>query len=175
MNLKRRKNGFAIGFLFALGVMMSTSANAQMAKFEALYLYNISRYVEWPASFNAGNFVIGVVGNNPELIENLKAISGSKTIQGKKVIIKPVSSSSQGSNCHILFFSKGTESKLASYKSVAKNSLLISESNGGLKKGADLNFFIANEKLKFELSKGNIDAKQLNVSTSLVQLAAKVI
>lgn len=175
MKLKLRKNGFALGVLFALGVMMSTNANAQMAKFEALYLYNISRYVEWPASFNSSNFVIGVVGYNPDLIDNLKAIAGSKTIQGKKVIIKPISSVSQGSSCHILFFSKGSESKLASYKEASKNSLLITKANGSLKRGADLNFFVANDKLKFELSKGNIESKQMNISTSLVQLAAKVI
>lgn len=151
------------------------NVNAQIEKYEALYVYNISRYVEWSESFNSDAFVIGIVGNNPELKRSLEEVTKSKNIQGKKVTVKYVTSPSQGGGCNIVFVSKGSEGKINSYRSVSPNSLVISESKGGLYKGSDLNFFLDGEKLKFELSQANIDKKSLNVSGSLVKLAAKVI
>lgn len=175
--MKIKVNSF-IGLTLLLTILAlgsSTNVSAQMEKFEALYVYNISRYVEWPTNFNTDAFVIGIVGNNNDLIDNLENIAGSKSIQGKKVIIKNISSPTQGSACNIVFFSKGSEAKMASYKAVSTNSLFLSESKGALTKGSDLNFIIVGGKLKFELSKSNIADKPLNVSTSLVQLASNVI
>lgn len=161
--------------LFIGGFMLQANINNQMAKFEALYMYNISRYVEWPASFNSNIFVIGVVGNNTDLIESLEGVAGTKTIQGKKVVIKQITSPAQGKGCNIIFFSKGAESKMVSYRSATTSSLFISESNGALSRGSDVNFFIQGDKLKFELSKASIGKKSLNVSNSLLELASKVI
>lgn len=163
-----------VSIVVLMGLLFSFKSNAQMAKFEALYLYNICRYVEWPASSSSGEFVIGLVGNNAELEANLKAISKSKTIQGRPVVVKSINSPSQGSSCHIVFFSNSAEGQIASYMPVTRNALLASESDGAIEMGSDINFFLDGNKLKFDMSNTNLSKKNLRVSADLKQLAASV-
>lgn len=172
--LKTKKIFISALLLFVATFMLKANTN-EMAKLEALYVYNISRYVEWPASFNSNSFVIGIVGNNTELLESLKGIAASRTIQGKKIVLKQITAPSQGKECHILFFSEGFENRIGAYRTSTTSSLFISESNGALSRGSDLNFFVHGTKLKFELSKASIDKKSINISTSLLELASKVI
>ena len=41
-----------------LGVLVSFT-QAQNEKFKALFMYNFTKYVEWPTSLKSGNFVFG--------------------------------------------------------------------------------------------------------------------
>lgn len=162
---------------YILLVIISSSfytGNAQIAKFEALYIYNICRYIEWPPSFVSREFVIGVVGQNNELVEQLEGLAASRNIQNKKVKVKYISSDSEVNTCHIVFFTEGSEDKIASYMFRGKKALFMSESDNGLDNGSDINFFMSDSKLKFALSRTNVIKKDINVSGELEQLAAEV-
>lgn len=168
------KRKVLIVFAIVAGLFFSVSANSQMAKFESLYIYNICRYVEWPSGSNSGQFTIGIVGNNADLENNLKAISKSKVIQGKPVVIKKISDPADASACQILFFSKGSEAKIGSYLATTKNVLIASEKDGAIDKGSDINFFLESNRLRFDLGESNLSKKSLKVSADLTQLAASV-
>lgn len=149
-------------------------SNAQIAKFEVLYIYNIWRYVEWPSIFVSNEFVIGVVGKNNALMEQMKKYAANKTIQNRKVKILNINSPSEINPCHILFFSEGTEDQISTYLIRGRRVLFLSESTKGLGSGADINFFMNEGKLKFELSKTNSIKKDFNISGELEQLATNV-
>ena len=161
------------GSIVILLMFFSNLGYAQVAKFQALYVYNICRYVEWPGGFGGSNFEIGIVGYNAEFKNELQAIAGNKTIQNKKIVIKQLNSSSESGACHVLFFSKGSEKQIGDYISVAKSALVVSEASGALDKGSGINFFLESSKLKFELKKANIENKGLVINNDLLKLAAK--
>ncbi len=150
------------------------NAWGQKGKFEAMYIYNICRYVEWPSGFANNMFTIGVVGKNTELKSSLESISKSKTIQGKKVTIKEVSSPANASDCNIVFFSLGSEKSISDYLSSSSNYLICSERAGNMPSGSDINFFVVDTKLKFDYNDSNVSKKSVRVSTSLKQLASNV-
>lgn len=95
--LKNIKRPYLIAFVLLFSVFLNANLNAQMGKFQSLYIYNICRFVDWPANFNSNEFVIGIVGKNTDLEENLKGISESKTIQNKKIRIKTVTTATESS------------------------------------------------------------------------------
>ncbi len=146
----------------------------QKGKFEAMYIYNICRYVEWPSGFVNGEFTIGMVGRNNELLSSLQTISQSRTIQGKKVVVKEIASPANAADCQILFFASGAEKNISNYVGSATNYLICSERSGNMPDGSDINFFITDSKLKFDFSESNVSKKALRVSTSLKQLASTV-
>jgi hypothetical protein len=163
------------GIAIAAGLFFCNTTIAQKAKFEALYIYNLCRYIEWPQNFNSTSFVIGLVGNNSSLESELNSIASTKTIQGKKVIVKNISNASNSADCNIVFFTEGTENQLGNYFTSAKNALFIAESTVGIQKGADINFFIEENKLKFDFGVTNLSRKSLKYSNDLKQLASKTI
>ena len=59
--------------ILAVSIVLTLNGivNAQVSRFQAMYIYNFSRMVEWPNEYKNGNFEIGVIGNN-SLMEELK-------------------------------------------------------------------------------------------------------
>ena len=56
------------------------ASRAQLANHQALYLFNFTRYIEWPADMQEGNFTIGVLGSNSEVATALKDISTKRKV-----------------------------------------------------------------------------------------------
>ncbi len=151
----------------------SKSSSAQISKFKALYIYNISRYVQWPQSFSSAEFTIGIVGDDKELYSTLDAVCAQKTIGGKKIAIKKIDTNADAGNCHVIYFLSGKESLISSYAATAQHSLIITETSGSIDKGSGINFYIESNKLMFELKSSNILAQGLSISNELKSLAAK--
>src|SRR5687767_5259683 len=55
------------------------------AKIKAVFLYNFTRYFEWPDSKKSGNFVVQVVGKNEALLKELTKMAESKTVGNQKM------------------------------------------------------------------------------------------
>lgn len=171
---EKLKKTYLISIVLLVSVFSSAYSSTQVSKFQVLYIYNICRFVEWPADFNSTEFVIGVVGKNPEIEAYLNEISQSKKIQNKKVSIKVISSPAEGAKCNIVFFSEGNDSKINSYLALSPNSLIFSESSAGLKNGADINFYLDETKLKYDLADSNLSKKSLKTSNELKLMAANI-
>ncbi|MBR5642849.1 MAG: YfiR family protein [Salinivirgaceae bacterium] len=73
--------------LIILGLIaLSITAKAQDEKFKALFMYNFTKYIEWPQNKQSGDFVIGVIGN-PAIVGELNAIAQRKTVGSQAIKI----------------------------------------------------------------------------------------
>lgn len=144
------------------------------AKIKAIYIYNFTKYIEWPDSYKSGNFIIGVMGNNAALINELNKMAASKTVGSQKLEIKTLSSPDV--TCHILYLLSDNSSQLSEVieKNKSKSTLIITDKAGLAAKGAGINFVIHENKQKIELNRSNIERYKLKVATSLVDLAIEV-
>ena len=52
--------------------------------------------------------------------------------------------------------------------------LIITEKPGFARRGADINFFIENDKLRFEINEKNITGKGMSIATDLLVLGTLV-
>lgn len=144
------------------------------AKIKAIYIYNFTKYIEWPDNYKNGNFVIGVIGNNVALINELNKMAASKTVGSQKLEIKNLSA--PDATCHILYLLSDNSSQLNDVieKNKSKCTLIITDKAGLAAKGAGINFIIQENKQKIELNKSNIERYKLKVASSLVELAIQV-
>ncbi len=160
--------------LIPVFVLLGLAANAQVNyKIHSLFVYKFTQYIEWPTK--TGDFVIGVIGNSPILAE-LEAIAASKKVDTRTIVVKKMSATADLTGCNMVFISENQSSNLAtiSSKLQGKPILIVSETNGGAKKGAGINFVIIDEKMKFELNKASIEKQGLKVSGDLTKLAIVV-
>jgi hypothetical protein len=151
------------------------AADDTPSKIKATFIYNFTKYIEWPASYKQGNFIIGVIGNTT-LIKDLNKMAVLKKAGNQPFEIKSFPSISSITKCHLLFVSSDNSVNLKEISQKIKNysTLLVSEKPGCAKQGAAINFVIQDNKQKFELNKNNAEKYNLKIGSSLAGLAILV-
>ncbi|MFL5763836.1 MAG: YfiR family protein [Bacteroidia bacterium] len=146
------------------------------AKIKAIYIYNFTKYIEWPDSYKEGNFVVGVLGNNVALINELNKMAASKTVGTQKFEIKSVTAPADCAKCHIVYILSDNSGQLTDVlgKVKGKSALIVTDKSGLATKGAAINFFIDGNKQKIELNKSNIEKYKLKVASTLLDMAVQV-
>ena len=146
------------------------------AKVKAVFLYNFTKYFEWPPKMKSGNFIIQVVGSNASLNQELNKMASSKQIGNQKLEIKSSQSYDGAIQAHIIFLLSDVSDKLKDIvsKNKGKGALIVTEKIGMAKAGSAINFVVVDSKQKFEYSKGNAVKAGLKTSDELTSLAIAV-
>ena len=136
---------------------------------------NFTKLIEWPASYREGSFVVGVVGDSP-LYNELMTMSKTKKVANQSLMIKRFQTPEEITKCHIVYISKEESDEIDSVVKKIKSSstLIITEKQGLVDKGAGINFIVKDNRQKFELNKGNVEKYKLKVSSNLEALAFTV-
>lgn len=177
-----------IGLILCLLVTTSFAPvqlqNNTPAKIKATFLYNFTRFIEWPESYQKGPFFIGILGETP-LYGELIAMQNNFESRGKDfatkgnqpfAINKYLSPKSIG-KCHMIYIAKSNSHQIDDVLEITKGlkTLIITENPGLIEKGSGINFVVNNNKLGFELNKSSVTGKGLSLSSSFLQFAYRVI
>lgn len=143
---------------------------------KALYLYNFATLIDWPADYRKGMFVIGVFGAKDGVYDNLKMKYEGKSLGSQEIVVKNYLSTSQIEEAHILYITPMTSAQLPTLSSKlrGKSTLLVTEKDGYLSKGAAINFVTNGTSQKFEISKSNAKKHKLIIADRLLKLASRV-
>lgn len=142
------------------------------AKIKAVFLYNFTKYIEWPKEDRQGKFVFGILGDSP-LYTELSNMAKTKKVMGLDIEVKKFNSPNEISQCHVIFVPPEGASKWAEVvkNTTGKSTLLVTEKPGYAKQGAAINFVVKDNRQKFELNLTNAKSHELKVSSSLEALA----
>jgi YfiR/HmsC-like len=166
-----------ITFIFLIGFLSLSiqAADDTPSKIKATFIYNFTKYIEWPSSYKQGNFIIGIVGNTP-LLKDLSSMAATKRAGSQPFEIQSFPNVSSISKCHLLFVASDNAANMKeiSMKMKPYSTLIVSERPGCAKLGAAINFVIQDNKQKFELNKANAEKYNLKVGSSLAGLAILV-
>lgn len=159
--------------LILFGITGKTSA--QNEKFKALFMYNFTKYIEWPATMQNGDFAIGILGNSA-IKSELETIASKKKIGTQSIRVVTFNSVNDISDCHVLYI---PNEKSASLDEVAlrlngKGILIITDKPGLARRGAAINYIVNAGKQDFEISKNAIDLQHLKVNAALYALGKVV-
>lgn len=159
-------------FILALFTFLPSSSFAQLAKMQALYLYNFTRYVEWPESYKTGDFVIGVAGTGSEVATELKDIATKRKVNAQVIQVVEFKSVKDYINCHLLYIPHTKIGDFSGYIGKTKNSsTLIVTDESALPDGSMINLIFDGVKLKYDVNTTNAKAAGLKVSDKLVAVS----
>ncbi len=146
------------------------------AKVKAVFIYNFTRYFEWPDKMKSGNFVIHIIGTNANLNAELNKMATSKQVGNQKLEIKASTSIDVSLKPHIIYLlsdaSDILKEVMSKYK--GKGALIVTEKIGLAKSGSAINFVVVDNKQKFEYSVNNAKKSGLKTSDELKSLAIAV-
>ncbi|WP_145246137.1 YfiR family protein [Aeoliella mucimassa] len=143
---------------------------------KAAFLYQFSKYVEWPSdSFSKDDqpFVIGIASSNP-FGSSLDQIAERKKVSGRTIEIVTVTETSEVAHCHILFIpgielTDKDQELLAAAADVAV--LTVGESDEFISAGGSMQFYLENNKVRFACSRSTAAGSRLKISSKLLSLA----
>ena len=161
--------------LFLVSFFYQANAQTQIARAQAMFIYNFSRLIEWPANYKNGPFVIGILGSSA-LQEQLLVYTSGKRVGSQPITVKSFRSPADVSTCHILFVTFSSTKLMSNVVNSVKgkSTLMITEKNGAIKQGSAINFVVVGDKLKFELSSSNAIKYNIKISSKLNEMAYKI-
>jgi hypothetical protein len=149
---------YLLAFLCLISLRFQQPSNFDTnAKIKAVFIYNFTRYFEWPDKKKEGTFVIYIVGKNEHLVSELKSLASKKKVGNQDIEIKTSPDFDASISAQIVYLLPDASRSVgdASSKNKGKGTLVLSENNGACKAGSSINFIAIDNKLKFEYSKNN--------------------
>ncbi len=158
--------------LFAFFLMLPLLfCYSQDAKFKALFMYNFTKYLEWPAEKKHGDFIIGIYGSS-SITPELRIIAGKKKVGSQTIVVKEFDSPSAITSCHILFVPENRSSKIDDIKIACcgRGTILITDKPGMAETVSGLNYIKIDGKQSFEINKVNLEKQGIKVNSILLSL-----
>jgi hypothetical protein len=154
---------------------------------KAAYIRRFGDYVSWPAKFSPDGpkrFVIGVVGKDPfgkEILDHLATL----TVGDNKIVIKRFDSCAAIEPCHVLFLAPEgsaaengmtTEQRLVEVRKRVNGNpvLLVSDKTGLGTKGSMINFYLEDNRARFEINPGEAKKAGLTINSNLLKVGKVV-
>ncbi len=155
--------------------VLSAQEKASETDVKAAFLYNFAKFVEWPGSSNNqldSTFRIGVAGKTA-MNKAIKIAVESKQVAGRQVEVLESDDAKVLAGCHIVFFNSSSQPAMEAMLTTLRGHpvLTVSEHEEFISHGGMIRFFVANGKVRFEISPARARAEKLNISSKLLKLA----
>jgi len=163
--------------ILVVGVLLmffsSFNANAQLERYQATFIMNFTRLVQWPNLQNNNSFVIGVLGRNPALVSELRASAAGRVVGALNIEVKEFATIEQMEFSHILFVSNTRVRDLPRVNQDFHNQpvLVVTEFQGRQPEGSIINLSVEDEKLGLHLNQDLALAKGFVLSRQLVSFS----
>ena len=156
---------------------MNLSAQTTASKeyqIKAAFLLNFIQFVEWPPTVftNADEpFRIGVLGENPFGTALAETVQG-ETINNHKIIVQYAEGIKDLKDCQTIFISKSERKKVGEILAEldSRAVLTVSEIEGFARSGGNINFYLEDKKVRFEINPTAARREGLKVSSQLLSL-----
>jgi hypothetical protein len=168
--MKTVKALFLIPFTFV--VSAAFSQERPMHEIYTMMVFNFTKYIQWPDQDKAGEFVIGVIGND-DVYKTLTTWYSGKTKGTKTFVIKKFNNAAEVSDCAVVYIdkSKSGEFDAVNTKVRGKGTLVVTDRNGLGARGSCINFKTVDDRLRIELNQKAMETANLKVSGGLASMA----
>ncbi len=177
--LVRSVTASALAFSLSADIRAGADDRAEVSEYQvkAAFLYNFTKFVEWPASseWPPGPFVIGILGTDP-FGPLLDLLVKTKTAGGRRIEVKRFARLQDLEPCQMLFVSasESREVGLIVRNLEGRKVLTVSETPKFLAAGGMLNLTLSGNRVLFEANPRAAEREGLRFSSKLLQLAANL-
>ncbi|HEY9082123.1 MAG TPA: YfiR/HmsC family protein [Vicingaceae bacterium] len=162
-------------FLSSLTPSFSQTAEKKaIGEKKALFIYNFSKYIEWPNINKLKEFKIGVMGDDYNYIFNgLEKIASEKNVKDIPLKIVRVNYDTKLDELQVLYFDDAEKYPIKDiYKKVKKAPVLLVSEHYPYGQSM-INFIMIDDKIEFELNEEKCNAVGLKVNIAIKTIAIK--
>ena len=140
---------------------------------KAAFLFNVVKFVQWPASdLPADRVVIGVVAR-PSFRRVLEETVNGKSVNGRSITVRDVWDEADARQCHIVYFDDdGSERRGSFLRRASKGGVLtVGETNRFVADGGHVRVYVDGDRLRFQVDPAGLQQAGLKVSAQFLSLA----
>jgi len=148
-----------------VGNLFSQNETQTIEQKQALFIYNFSKYTDYPNFDELSDFTIGVIGEQNNLVfDELIKMTQNKTVRGLPVKIKWIYELNEIKNVQLVYFDTKSVKDINEVYTVVQKSPILLIAKGFPFGRSMINFVIDEEKIKFELNETKIRKANLKIS-----------
>lgn len=153
----------------------SRKAEAQKEKMQVAIIYQLTKLVEWCPSGKQGNFIIGVVCDDHNLLNELNVLSG-RMVSNQQIEVKKFDKLDEINTANILFVSNSKTCDLPTIVSQIGSSctLIIADKIGAANEGAAISLFEKEGKISIEFNSKYANEHSLVINKRVLELAENI-
>jgi hypothetical protein len=160
---------------FCCAIAGAQADHASEYDVKAAFLFNFTKFVEWPQdSFQdtAAPIVIGIIGEDP-FGDNLMHMIEGKTVQGRTLVIRKQRFGDDLRRCEVLFVSTSERQRSTQILGSLRGAsvLTVSDIGGFAESGGTMQFVTEEGRLRFVVNLDAARQSKLLVSAKLLALA----
>jgi len=142
---------------------------------KAAILCNLAKYVDWqPASFSQTNspLVVGVLGED-NFGDDLRRMMQDKTINGRRLFLKRLTSGEDLKSAHVLFISTSDKKRLTDILEKLRDTsvLTVGESDSFTQLGGIINLATKDHRIRQEVNLAAAERAHLKISSKLLNIS----
>jgi hypothetical protein len=145
---------------------------------KAAYLYNFTKFINWPASAfpDADTPFTVCVFAEPAFQEHVVAIMEGEQVGGRPVTVVRSRSPDQVTTCHMAYFSRPEAERIDRRLSALGELpiLTIGEGERFMGMGGHIAFHLEHDRVRFVISQQRAEAAGLHISSKLLRVAKRV-
>lgn len=159
--------------LFVLFLSQFNYAQVEIDRAEAMFMYNFTKFFDWPQSEKSGDFVMGVLGSKSIANELEKVTAGKKNVT-QNIVVKYFKNIDEVTKCHVIFIDGIKSNDIPNiHNKTGVHCLIISNSSSGIEKGAAIKFLTEGDRLKYDFNKTNALKHGLKFHSKVEEMARK--
>ncbi len=177
LTFQARTAGVFVAASLGLFVCSVVSAQSDLSEYQvkAAFLFNFTKFVEWPdGSFEnpQAPIVVGIIGDDPFGDDLGRIIAGQK-VQGRSLVIRRERWGDDLRRCHVLFVSLSERQHSAQIlASIQPASVLtVSDMEGFAEAGGVIEFVTQENRVRFIVNLDAANQGKLRLSAKLLALA----
>lgn len=166
----------ALAACFAVGALAAEQRTATAEDdIKAAFLFNFTKFVEWPAFDRTRPFRICTVAESAFGTAVERAVTG-ETAGGRAIehIAPPTPDAARA--CHILFVGRLESDRIERWMAAVRGApmLLVGESRTAWDRGVHINFVVDENRVKFDVNPDAASRVGLTVSSKLLRVARNI-
>jgi hypothetical protein len=166
-----------LAVLLAAVMLLAGSVGAAPSEYQvkAVFLFNFSRFVEWPDSAFASReapFVIGVFGYDP-FGDQLEEATRGETVNGRPLVIRRLRDAGEAGDCQILFMHRSEEARMSAVLTALdhRSTLTVSDLDVAGQRGVMIALATQDNRIRLRVNVNSARAARLTISSKLLRSA----
>lgn len=168
----------ALTLLLVATAIASAGAAPSEAELRAAFVYNFTKFIEWPGGSFASPEAplrVCVVGEDAAMTESVRLLEGRAT-QGRNIQTVTIGSGPAGAGCHVIYLASRRSSDAERLIDQTQGQAVLTVGDGGefINRGGMIGLINVNGRLQFEVNLQAVNQSRLKLSSQLLRLARNV-
>ena len=159
--------------ILVISLVKISVGQTEIPRAQANFIYNFTKFFDWPQSEKTGDFVIGVLGSRTLANELTKVTKGKKNVT-QNIVVKYFGNENDVTKCHVIYIDALKSKSISNiHTKTGIHCLIISNSVVAIENGSIIKFVLEGERLIYEFSKTNALKHGLKFHSKVSEMATK--